>query len=109
MIRKAEDSGSLLSFYSEEQKKRMLNFRSASELLPKADASAVVPVDPVKPAPQLEVVDLCEFVGDYAFPGSSGRLCVDKTSCPARIFGNVEFYRICPTRALNLKEKRKST
>ena len=109
MIRRAKDFGSLLNFYSEEQKKRMLNFRSASELLPKADASAVVPVVSVKPAPMPEVVDLCEFVGDYAFPGSSGRLCVDKTSCPARIFGNVEFYRICPTRVLKLKEKRKST
>jgi hypothetical protein len=87
----------------------MLNFRSASELLPKADAAAVVPVDPVKPTSTPEIVDVCEFVGDYAFPGSSGRLCVDKTSCPPRIFGNVEFYRICPTRALKLREKRKST
>ena len=105
MIRKAKDSGSLLNFYSEEQKKRMLNFRSASELLPTAPAGAV---DPVKPAPTPEVVDLCEFVGDYAFSGSSGRLCLDKTSCPARIFGNVEFYRTCPTRFSKLREKRET-
>ena len=97
MIRKDKDAGSLLNFYSEKQKKRLLNFRSASELLPKTDASAVVPVDPVKPAPTPEVVDICEFARDYAFPGSVVWLCVDKTSCPARIFGNVEVYRICPT------------
>lgn len=103
---KAKDSGSLLNFYSEEEKKRMLNFRPASELLPKAAAAAVVPVVPVKPAPQPEVVELCEFVRDYAYPGSSARLCADTTSCPACTYGNVEFYRICPTRRLKLKEKK---
>jgi hypothetical protein len=103
MIRKVKDSGSLLDFYSEEQKKLMLNFRSASELLSKPIAVVAMVMDPVKPAPTVEVVEVCEFVRDYALPGSSGRLCADGTFCPVRVYGNVEFYRTCPTRSQKLR------
>ena len=97
---------SLLNYISEVEKKQPLNFHSASELFPESSAVAVVPVDPAKPASPPEVVEICEFARDYAYPGSSARICADKTSCSASNYGNVEVYRICPTRRLKLKQKK---
>jgi len=97
---------SLLNFYSEEQKKQLLNLHSASELTPQSPAAVVVPVDLAKPAPPPEVVEICEFARDYGYPGSSARICADKTSCSVSNYGNLEVYRICPTRRLRLKQKK---
>jgi hypothetical protein len=98
----------LLDFCNGETKKTLLNYRSASELLSQPIAAVAMEVDPVKPVPAVEVVGVCEFVGDYALPGSSGRLCFDGTFCPVRVYGHVEFYCTCPTRKQKNKEKRKS-
>ena len=116
--------GSLVNFLSEEDRKRLLNFRPASELkkIPKKDTPrASVPAagpqlqsdssnkvteaqnDQTKPT----LPEACEFVCGQVFEGSSGRRCVDGTFCPARIFGNLSIFQVCSTRLKKLKEQKK--
>ncbi len=89
--------GSLVDFCSEEDRKRLLNFRSDSELLPKSKVRK-----PDLPPP---ASDVCEFAGAPVYPGSVMRRCADG-SCPIRVCGNLEIYRICFIRSRKLKEKK---
>jgi len=116
--------GSLVNFLSEEDRKRLLTFRPASELrrfpaikgkLPsrKVTPSASVPaaaVEPVKaevvlPAPVAP--EVCEFVRSPVYEGSIGRRCVDSSFCPARIYGNFALFQVCPTRLAKLREQKR--
>ncbi len=96
---------SLVSFFSEEDKKKLLNFRSASELRPKPKApavsAAVVSLVDVKP-------EQCEFAIIVPFLGcTTGRLCWDKTFCPTTVFADVKVFPGCKCRKDRLKELQK--
>ncbi len=111
--------GSLVNFLSEEDRKRLLTFRPASELrkLPvnkstprvSVQSAAVVVAKPEQPqTPSMPIVsNICEFVRGDIFEGSNGRRCVDGTFCPARIYGQLAIFQICPTRMYKLKERKR--
>jgi hypothetical protein len=97
--------GSLVNFLSEEDRKRLLNFRGASEVLPKQPTvlSEIKKPDLLPPA-----ISCCEFVRGFVFPGSDGRYCVCGTFCPSRIFADPAQYLTCDTRVSRLKVEKQS-
>jgi hypothetical protein len=110
--------GSLVNFLSEEDKKKLLTFKPASSLAKYPAAkkpikqnqprdSVPAAVEPAKveaSLPVLVVPEMCEFVRDPVYEGSIGRRCVDSSFCPARIFGNLALFQVCPTRLAKLKQ-----
>ncbi len=96
------------------ESQRVLTFVSASELLakpatmPDKNQPACQTASPTvkSPTPPPIVIDVCEFVGDYVFPGSSGRKCFDGTFCPVSVYGKLTVYQTCPTRLLKLRERK---
>jgi hypothetical protein len=99
---------SLLNFCSEEDKKKLLNFRSP-KLSPVHEVNtAQVNVETPQSTPkQPEAVQICEFIHGFIYEGSSGRLCIDGIFCPVRIYGNLALFQVCTTRLNRLKERKK--
>lgn len=101
------------------ESQRVFTFVSASELLSKPAAMAVpvkvpvpcqiassTPTPAVAVSPQSADPGICEYAGDYVYPGASGRKCTG-TFCPSRIYGAVAVYESCPTRIAKLKLRAK--
>jgi hypothetical protein len=94
--------GSLINFYSAEDREKLLTFRHLSERRVKAKVIQVVVEYAAAAMP-----DVCEFARDFTYPGSIDRLCVDKTFCPIRLFSDFTIYCSCPTRIEKLRELNK--
>ncbi len=95
---------SLVNFYSEEERAKLLTFRSAYKLKPRPIDKQVIKA-PVVVEKAAVVSDNCEFVRGFVYPGSENRLCVNGTFCPELIFSDPEVFIHCCTRIEKLKEQ----
>ncbi len=95
---------SLVDFFGEADKKKLLNYTRASQL-PQAKAviAAAVAVDAKQPDPQHNI---CEFARGFVYGGSDGRYCCDRTFCPRSLYEDAKVFVTCPTYLAKLKDKK---
>ncbi len=95
---------SLVNFYNEEERVKLLTFCSADKLKTKIVAKPVIKAPSVVEK-ATDVSDNCEFVREFVYPGSENRLCINRTFCSASIFSDPEVFIHCCTRIEKLKEQ----